>query len=139
MSWKNTIIIGVVLGSVLGFASYTALSHIGSEMLLQSTYEPYTIQTVQGCGLEPESACDSLAYLYYSSLVMPDNVKMQPLDAVVNNGGMQPFAPAQEDELTATQRLQDTSSPQVTQHGYFIQATANSGRLQGTTAVSGRE
>lgn len=119
MSWRNTIITGVVIGSVLGFASYTALSHIGAEIMLESV-------TTHACGLKPDSACVALDNIVPSSIVATDN-----------NAGMQPFAPAQEDELTARQRLQDTSSPQVTQHGYFIQATANSGRLQGTTAVSG--
>lgn len=128
MSWRNTVITGVVLGSVLGSGAYVALSRIGAEMLLQSTYKPYTLQSVQGCGLEPESACVALDSVVYGSLVVQD----KPL-AVVHNTGMQPFAPAQEDELTATQRLQDTRSPQVTKHGYYLQQTANSGRLQGTT------
>lgn len=124
MSWKQAIIGGVITGAVLGSGAYVTLSRIGAELMSESVYVPYTLQTVHGCGLEPESACDSLAYLYYSSLVTPNDVKMQPLDAVVNNvGGMQPFAPAQEDELTAAQRLQDTSSPQVTLHGQFIQGS----------------
>ena len=129
MSWKQAIIGGVLTGAVLGSGAYVALSRIGAELMLQSTYEPYTIQSVQGCGLEPESACVALDGVVYGSLVVQD----KPLKAVHNVGGMQPFAPALEDELTAVQRLQDTRSPQVTKHGYYLQQTANSGRLQGAT------
>lgn len=126
MSWRNTVITGVVLGSVLGSGAYVALSRIGAEMLLQSTYEPYTLQSVHGCGLEPESACDSLAQVYYSSLNTPDNTKMQPLDAVEARGwDMQPFGKSYEDELTGQGYVQpvDVSKPQVTPHGQFIQGS----------------
>lgn len=136
MSWKNSIILGVLVGSTLGLVTYSTLSRIGTEAMLQSVYVPQTLHTERGCGLEPVTACYSLAYIYYAGLVTPDNVKMQPLDAVVNNGGMQPFAPAQEDELRAMDAVQYTYHPQVTRHGYFVQQTGNSGRLQGT-AISG--
>lgn len=119
MSWKNTIITGVVIGSVLGFATYSTLSRIGAELMLQSTYEPYTLQSVHSCGLEPESACVALDSIVYGLLV----VQEKPLAVVHNTGGMQPFAPAQEDDLTAVQRVQDTHSPQVTLHGQFIQGS----------------
>lgn len=72
-----------------------------------------------------------LAVVAYTALSRVDAQLRQEMNTsvsrekVVTSNQLQPFGESQEDEYTAAQALQDTSSPQVTQHGYFLQATSN--------------
>lgn len=120
MSWKASILSGVLIGSVLGLVVFGTLCKIGAEMMIQSVYVADTLPLSPGCGLEPVSVCASLDYLYYESLLV------NTLDVVSADGtSLQPFVAAQEDELSARQLVQpvDVSNPQVTLHGRLIQGS----------------
>lgn len=120
MSWKASILSGVLVGSVLSLVVFGMLCKIGVELMVEQMYVSHTLPLEPGCGLEPVAVCASLDYLYYESLLV------NTLDVVVADGtSLQPFVAAQEDEVTAVHIAQpvDYRAPQVTLHGMLIQGS----------------
>ena len=130
MSWTRTVLIGVLVGVVLGCASYVVLCRIGSEMLLERTYEAQTLPLQPGCGLEPATVCDILdsygvqAWAGLQESFDNGSLKVTGL-RVTTDSTMQPFGDSEEDELTAVMVAQpvDVSKPMVTMHGLLLQGS----------------
>lgn len=53
MSWTRTLLIGLVLGALLGFGSYTVLCKIGAEVLVEQATEQSTVVITISEGMQP--------------------------------------------------------------------------------------
>lgn len=106
----KTLIIYLTIITAVGVGSIAYMNHSINQHL-----------EAQGCGLDTIRACDSL-----------DSVMNSTTLKVTTSEAMQPYGESPEDEYTATMALEPTYQPQVTRHGYLIQETDDSNKLQPT-------